>query len=368
MPIEIRKRITLLRPMLIALVVSAHVPYTLYNPSTKDIEATFTAFLNLMITGVLSPVGMPVLSVIFGYLSVSSLQKYGYSSLIQKKIATIIVPMVVWNFAFAALIYWGQSHGWPARPDLKLFNGNWASWVNALFAVNQIPANGPLYFLREIFLCFLISPLLIVLSKNKRLALALLLISAIMIVYARPLPLIFRFEIYAWFFFGIFAYNHELASISINSRHENAILSAGIFAVPLIAMSFFYNKSTFNTVDKALTLFGPIYFWILSGRLLNTQVGQGLMHYSRYSFTVFLSHAFVISACWQIWSIFIGSSPFDNFVIFGIFCTAVIFIVAPVFYHSFHWWIHQLGYNKLQQNRSSVVDRAHQIHPVHQTH
>lgn len=362
---ETKARIALLRPLLIGLVVSAHVPWTLYNPASMEIAPTLANLLNLMLTAVMSPIGMPILSVISGFLVVYSIEKYGYFLLIRNKVATVLIPMIVWNFAFATLIYWGQSHGWKSRPDLVLFNGNWWSWSNALLAIKLIPANGPLYFLRELFICFLLTPVFISIAKRHVATSIILALSAFLIVYAKPLPFIFRFDIYAWFFLGVYVSMHKLSDLKIEKRHQNTVLILGILIIPTVAVSFFLNKNLFRYLDKLITIIGPFYFWILAGKINNTKFGNFLKVYSKYSYTVFLSHAFVISACWQIWSIWVGKSPFDNFIIFNIFCTSTVFITAPIFYHSFHWWLSQTSQRTAQRNNykkptPSALEADHQ--------
>jgi len=76
----------------------------LYNPTSKEIDFTAWNVLRLTLTAVMSPIGMPLLSVISGFLVVSFFKKYGFNGLLKKKVARIIVPMVVWNFTFATLI------------------------------------------------------------------------------------------------------------------------------------------------------------------------------------------------------------------------------------------------------------------------
>lgn len=340
---ETASRISVLRPVLIALVVSAHVPWTLYDPTRKDINFTLWNFARLMLTAVMSPIGMPLLSVISGFLVVRSLGKYGYLELVQKKAARIIVPMIFWNFAFATLIYWAQSHGWQSRADLPLFNGNLASWLNALLAIDTIPANGPLYFLRELFICFCLLPALVGLARYRFLSGGVLLASALIIVTGMKIPLIFRFDIYAWFFFGILSSIYGFDKWSVSKKYQNIILVFGLLLFGAVAISYFVLKQQFNYVERLVTLIGPLYFWIFAGAVHKSKAGFVFKKYSKYSFTVFLTHAFVISCCWQTWSIWVGRSPFDNFVTFGFFCTTSVFLVAPAFYHGFYWWLSHIG-------------------------
>ncbi len=341
---DTRSKISVLRPLLIALVVSAHVPWTLYNPTSKEIDFTAWNVLRLTLTAVMSPIGMPLLSVISGFLVVSSFKKYGFNGLLKKKVARIIIPMVVWNFAFATLIYWAQSHGWESRRDLPLFKGETWAWLNALFSIDTVPANGPLYFLRELFICFCLVPIFVKLATYRNLSYAVFILSALVIISDIQLPFIFRFDIYAWFLFGIFASIHSLDSWKPSTMHRSIILGTGAATACIVAFSYFISRSSFNYIESTLTIFGPFYFWILADLIHDNKVGVLLKKYSKYSFTVFLSHAYVISCCWQIWSINVGSSPYDNFIIFGVVCTTTVFLIAPVFYQVFYWWLRHAGF------------------------
>jgi len=355
---ETKSKISVLRPLLIVLVVSAHVPWTLYNPVGKDVDFTFWNFLRLALTAVMSPIGMPLLSVISGFLVVLSFEKYGLLTLLKKKTSRILVPMVVWNFAFATLIYWAQSHAWESRPDLPLFNGGLGAWLNALLAIDTVPANGPLYFLRELFLCFCLTPILVFLAKYRPLSYVLMIASVVIIIADIQLPFIFRFDIYAWFFFGVFSFIHGLDKCTLDARLSAPILIGGLMVFITVALSYFVTKALFNYLVSTVTIIGPFYFWLLSEKIHKSSVGLALKKCSKYSFTIFLSHAYVISCCWQIWSINVGRSPFDNFVVFGIFCTTSVFVIAPVFYHSFYWWLRYAGFlaEKKTHNKNQYGD------------
>ncbi|MBO1040398.1 acyltransferase family protein [Brucella pituitosa] len=351
---DTRSKISVLRPLLIALVVSAHVPWTLYNPISKQIEFTIWNVLRLTLTAVMSPIGMPLLSVISGFLVVSSFKKYGFYELLKKKVARIIVPMIVWNFAFATLIYWAQSHGWESRPDLPIFKGGTWAWLNALLAIDTIPANGPLYFLRELFICFLLVPVFIKLAEYKNLSYIALMVSAVVIISDFQLPFIFRFDIYAWFFFGIFASAYRFDNWKPREMFRSVILVAGAASVFFVALWYFVNRASFTYIGNTFTLFGPFYFWLLADLIHDMKIGSVLKAYSKYSFTVFLTHAYIISCCWQIWSINVGTSPFYNFVIFGIFCTITVFMIAPVFYQMFYWWLRQAGFSTARRSSNAI--------------
>lgn len=181
-------------------------------------------------------------------------------------------------------------------------------------------------------------------ATYRNLSYAAFILSTLVIISDIQLPFIFRFDIYAWFLFGIFASIHSLDSWKPSTMHRSIILSTGAATACIVAFSYFISRSSFNYIESTLTIFGPFYFWILADLIHGARVGILLKKYSRYSFTIFLSHAYVISCCWQIWSINVGSSPYDNFIIFGIVCTTTVFLIAPVFYQIFYWWLRHAGF------------------------
>ena len=98
-----------------------------------------------------------LLSVVSGYFIVSSLLKAGAQPLIISKLKTLVVPLVAWNvLMFVLLVAYGLMRGkWQDMPEATPLG-----IANAFLALTEWPLNVPLWFLRDLFVCCLFSPLL----------------------------------------------------------------------------------------------------------------------------------------------------------------------------------------------------------------
>lgn len=107
------------------------------------IEAFF-----ILIVDSLGRASVPLLSLISGVLIVHSFDRRDAVSVMKTKPATLLVPMVVWSIPMVLLLFVEQR----VRGETGLAPSHMMEWLNSFFALTQSPANGPLHFLREIFI------------------------------------------------------------------------------------------------------------------------------------------------------------------------------------------------------------------------
>ncbi|KMS55497.1 hypothetical protein V474_18930 [Novosphingobium barchaimii LL02] len=102
---------------------------------------------------------VPLLSIISGYLAARVAAPNGFGRTLRKKVLTLLVPLVLWN-AIAILIDIVFSLGakMPAADALP----------RLLTGIDGFPRLMPLYFLRDIFLCSLSAPLLLMGLRRMR--------------------------------------------------------------------------------------------------------------------------------------------------------------------------------------------------------
>jgi len=111
-------------------------------------------------------VSVPLLGVISGYLTTRTLARQSYGQTVVRKLRSIYLPMVLWSVAMmAAYVLLALATRDPGFLQKHLALDG-LGWLNALFALTDKPFNGPLYFLRDLFLCFLILPLLLLAARR----------------------------------------------------------------------------------------------------------------------------------------------------------------------------------------------------------
>jgi succinoglycan biosynthesis protein ExoH len=106
----------------------------------------------------LTRAAVPALSVLSGYLMANS-RKTSLMDLVGRKARSLILPFLVWNSA-AIILLLMANEVWQFWPELLLARQSTYHLINSLSAFHGAPANAPLYFLRDLFLCFLVFSLL----------------------------------------------------------------------------------------------------------------------------------------------------------------------------------------------------------------
>lgn len=335
--------ILLLRPILILFVVLTHIPWTLYRVDLLDVDIDFPTIAWSLISGTVASAALPTLSLIAGYLAFYTYQKRGYLETITRKIRTLLLPMILWNLVMVGLLFWLASIGIQIRPDLKLHEGDTLSWVNALVGVSVLPVNAPLYFIRELILCFMFMPVL-ALVRSLPVAFAVVLSMAVATVLVVEPPFVFRIDIYMWFVAGYFAAQYRIDRMRMDKKAVVLFLSIFIFAAVMATILGMSDaRQYYNNLQKVLNMFGPIVFFLIGSILLGTKVGGWLSLVSRYSYTLFLSHIFTITAFGGIWWYITGQSVSGGHTLVAIPLGLAIFTITIFAFHVYHApWRHIL--------------------------
>ena len=116
-----------------------------------------------IVVDVMGRTSVPLLTIISGYLlyTMSSARK-DYAALIAGKFRTLLVPMWLWNGLLLIMVWASvQFRGAPV-PEFVVQAGP----LNAILGLTDNPATLPLTFLRDMFVCALLSPVLVWLVRR----------------------------------------------------------------------------------------------------------------------------------------------------------------------------------------------------------
>ncbi len=343
-PPETSAAIRAIRPLLIILMSFAHFGI-LDHMSRINGAATldFSNWLMVFLKGSLAKSGVPLLSLISGYLAVLSLERYGYLDLLVRKARRLVWPLIWANLLFIILITWpAQAQNPDVRPDLQIYPFNLPGWFQATFAFYRIPANEPLYFLKDLFTCFLLLPLLAAVARARYLNVAVVFWMAWKCIYLKSAffveiyPLWFmRFDIVFAFYVGILLY-HWKRGLVINSTPVNAglvtvfLLSSSAAAVVYVLLAKPEHQELFLWLDflvKLCSVLGCIA--IMS--LMATHPGRMsrlLDWLSPFAYTLFLTHLFVFTFFSRAWTGLFGEPVF--FGISGVLYIVMMLVSAVV--------------------------------------
>lgn len=221
--------------------------------------------------------------------------------------------MLFWNLVMALFIYNLQSQGGTFRKDLILYPFNLEQWLYSLTAVFRIPANPPLYFLRELFTCFLLIPILFQISKSKIATAIGVIAIAYMSVQGINLGFFHRIDIYGFFLIGLFLSNQpslteQLKRFNLPAWHLGYLFGFTVALLLLTAYALRPEHPGFIYYLKAMTVFGPLALWILSG-YISGPIKRFLLWISPASFAVFLGHIVFLNLYWDLWTKIFGATP-----------------------------------------------------------
>lgn len=222
-------------------------------------------FLRLLISQTLVKVAMPVFFVMSGYLFYANVDVWNfkvYKTKIWRRIKTLLIPYLIWNLLMAI--------------KLKTFSWSmfWAYWKPAgsqidWFGQEQMmtaPANMPLWFLRDLMVVSLLTPIIYILIRKLGLWLmGLLTILYLSGVYAF-IPGLSAYAIY-FFTFGAFLSIRRMDLVASLRRVEKPAYVLSVLFV--ISMLLTYSTPFFSSLMLCFRLTGAIaVFCLASSRIL----------------------------------------------------------------------------------------------------
>jgi succinoglycan biosynthesis protein ExoH len=320
---KVSSRINLMRIVLISGIVFVHIPF---GDQSSPFIGTYGAFdwLRVFLAEALFRVGVPCLSAISGYLLFrGGLENFSYLRTIRTKSQTVLLPFLVWNgvFFLAILLALGLGLGDGYVPSP--WQATARELMTQLFAVEDFPVNVPLYFLRDLFVCILLSPLLAWLIRRMPL-LTLTVLLVIAVVPEASLYIVLKRSILFSFSLGIYI---GLNKVDLKALDRFASLGAVLLlgsCAALATVIYMTGPSLPDWVQflrNTLAIAGALGFWLLSAPLIETQIGQRLSKTGSLSFWIFCGHYPLLILMWIVW----GKAGVSFYPIFFILSLAVLF-------------------------------------------
>lgn len=318
--------IRMVRPLLILLMSFAHFAL-IDHMSRVNTAATLDLdnWLMVLLKSSLAKSGVPLLSLISGYLAVLSLEKYGYLQVLIRKARRLVWPLIWANLLFIILITWpAQAQDPGIRPDLQIHPFNAFGWFQATFAFYKIPANEPLYFLKDLYTCFLLLPLLALVARVRYLNVAVIFWMAYKCIYLKSAffleiyPLWFmRFDIVFAFYVGILLF-HWKRDLVIHSQKLNVglitlfLLAAGLASAVYVVLAKPEHLELFLWLDFAVKLCSVLGCVAIMSLLATHpgRIARLLEWLSPYAYSLFLTHLFVFTFFTRAWRNQLGEPDF----------------------------------------------------------
>jgi succinoglycan biosynthesis protein ExoH len=289
-PADTSSRIELLRVTCIFFIVCVHIPSP-YDVG-QGFHSGFADFIYDFFNYGLFRAATPTLSVISGYLLFSSYQLSHYPALVYKKFRTILLPAILWSTGMTFLLFAAQRMGLIERHIFNLADGNILAFADAIFGINHLPFNGPIYFLYDLFLCILASPLIYFLIRMAPWSGALLVV--VLWLSGGSSALWVRGDILVGFYIGgvLSFYKVDLAI-----SRGRALLVTCVFLACCMALAAHAMRVPPAEIDKTIALeldilriIGPIAMWSYATLISHTAVAKSLTKFGGMALFIFCSH------------------------------------------------------------------------------
>lgn len=288
--------ITQLRGTMAFLIICVHADFTgnfSYRGNVISCEHDFGYHIVNFVAHNLSDFAVPLFFLISGILYYNSAKLYSYRELIKKKVKTLLFPYLAWNtiFFFAFFITVGYSF-------LNFIQGLWYIPRDGDFPVGVLtqPWDGPLWFLRDLIIVFLIAPIIKWLTCK------------IKVIYIALLLFIYMTKLMSWYVIpGVSITSILMFSIGIylaQTKYDwlskiidyRKTLFIGCLIMSIITYIFLIQNKTsllYNLLHSLYILFGVFAALSVAGCL--DMKSSLLVKSGKYSFVVFASHTMFLN-------------------------------------------------------------------------
>lgn len=298
--------ISQLRFPMIVLVTFAHsygsisADYSLLTSEWNTYE-----FLKLCLSQTLVKVAMPVFFIMSGYLFFSNVEEWNlniYREKIFRRVKTLLIPYLIWNLLMAV--------------KLKTFSWNifWTFWSHAGVQTDWLgneqlmtaPINMPLWFLRDLMIVSLLTPIIYIGVRK----LGIWLIGILTVIYLSGIsafvPGLSAYAVY-FFTFGAFLSIRKMDLIISLRRLE---IPAYVLSLILgVAMLISFGTTIFSSLMLAFRLAGAIAVFCIASRILSHSANRLPKLLCDSSYFIFLAHyVFFFSFIDAVYFSLLGSS------------------------------------------------------------
>lgn len=335
--------ITFLRFPLIVAVVFIHSNFNDVVIAGADINASASHFslyenLRYLLSILIAEVAVPLFFFISGFLffiKTECLTLKTYLQKIKKRGMTLLFPYIFWNLVVILLFYLAQTFfkGLISGNNIAIADYTWRNWLNAFWGGNTVgenyPINFPLWFIRDLMVVIVFSPLIYRFVKTcKQYAVVILGVLWIFDLWIK----VDGFSITAFFFFTFGAYWGIYKKNIVDSFSKIFPHSAWIYMF-LIACDFLFKDYSWRTyIHKTDILVGIGVFIALSGFLIKKQVCHSSPKLADSSFFIYVYHGMPLAFVIKVLSKFVQPQSDICFTLLYLLCPVFIILIGLIIY------------------------------------
>lgn len=325
------------------LIVLMHASAALQYCRYGGFEVNFWTF----VSGCLTQFALPALFLISGYLLFNNYTFKSYPKKISRRIKRLFVPYVVWNTTF--VIFFLACKNFVPRLGARVESFGLESFSGALSKILDFtihPLDGPLWFLRTLFILSLVSPLIYLFLKSNKIVIrysGFIILSASYIICYRTgvmYSLLMTYPLYAitLFYIGGLLATSKKEKLSLNFESNwwiipciiGLVLNAVVIFTPSGSGTPLY--ATFSDIGKLLMT--PGLFYIVSKLHVETISGNRFFTYAKdMSFFAYAGHFLFCSMIMHTAASYLGfMNNGKATILILLFCVVGVPVMAGVYW------------------------------------
>lgn len=240
---------------------------------------------------------VPLLSMVSGWLFFSFPAKDATTALsqrIRRRFMSLYVPLIVWNAVFLAstflLFVHDPDHALLESLNIRFDTASVRSYVNAIFAITRHPIGFQFWFVRDLFVTVLVSPLLWLLLRRAPILGGVLL--AVAWISGFDLFIFFRSDVPFFFYLGGLLRMHNVP-LAIGRRATLAFVLLYVLLVALRVLApyvFEHEPTILEAGTRAMRLVGVLAAWGVFVWLAPTRAGTFVARYGGLAFFLHAAH------------------------------------------------------------------------------
>ena len=240
---------------------------------------------------------VPLLSMVSGWLFFSFRASDAWSAIrqrISRRFMSLYVPLVAWNAFFLAILYFLFMHdpdnALLDRANIDFNTAPLREYINAMFAVTQHPVAFQFWFVRDLFLTVLVSPILWLLLRRAPYPGLIALCWAW--ITGMHLFIFFRTDVLFFFYLGGLIRSRAVP-LDISKRATVTFVALYIGLVALRALApyaFAHEPPILEVLTRAMRPFGVLAGWGLFVWIAPTRLGNFVARYGGLAFFLHAAH------------------------------------------------------------------------------
>ena len=276
-----------------------------------------------------------LLAIASGFLAIGTARVFPFGKFAMKRVRSLLLPMVIWSAIILCFYLLGErvEAGYLERQVGEAFA--WSHIPNWLFGITDHPANFPLGFLRDLFICALLTPVFVLAMRKA--ALPVLAVLFVLMVTHAPTPFLGN-NIPLFYGLGVWlALNGRSMEKWADSNRIKILVTFAIytvftagFRVQVVGHPDQNLEPVFYGFMEVQRLVGAAAFWVIAGLIAKQRWSNLISRFEPYAFFVFCSHLIVSTMFWIPFQKLVGGYYHPAYPVFFTLAPILIYVTAVI--------------------------------------